>query len=982
MANIAPNTKRERITWQRGQQAEFRCMFQKKDGSPLLPLDAARFPNYSIYSPSGIQVQTGVAQSFGNPGGYRVLWQVPVDCELSNDTASWMLEVSFVDEKKKQYQLHQDFNVVEKQITSQENRDLIRLGVEAAPFRTNWRGDNVPYSIAVSCFKSDAPDDATQAPFPVAVTPTGPIIEGDSIAYTIDVPAGVLKPGMYTFLWNVQETASSATEIEFQQLRVIPLKLLQMIPQVKFIVGRFQAAFDLPNYISDADYAEGLAHGIEYINQWHPISFYSYGDMMTTNGVTSPLSSFWLMASAWWVLHSQHLVEAGLAFSMCLEEDTLIATSRGLVKIKHLESGRRVSDIHKKLSFYEFSQDELEYLKKLVDDRALNGLTYTADDIIDAFGIDERNNTLSRNLTRLGLDDFRADTNPRTWAIWRPFYDELSTKLGIPSTGNIKFSTEHVLDTPIGRQQPKYVWNLGKKETILVVTEIGYSIEGTHDHVVPVLTCDLELKELKLSEVEPSNYLMIKKHGFDEDSDWDVDLTEAISIVESRPAATKSESAAIYDKYPLPSKMSVSLARVLGYMISEGWLCRKNYTFGFCNTDDVLIADFQKHWKRVFGFKLPEKTTTNYITSTGKYCRYFGMANSRIFKFLVAIGFSEYQAPDKEVPWSILEAPKKYVRHFIQTYFEGDGCYHAHEKIEYTKRVALFSSSSNKLRQHIQQLLLRFGIISFNKYREDATVYSVIVRGADLDRYAEVIGFWYKGKEHTSTGVYYTQTTGVPWFVLDIIKEFSSGTNGRGWVKLKDGTHVRCQLGQTCRDPKHPDWTKWYDSNQKTISLERFKAYFEFNGELIKQLFPKQYLKLKRYYDICDKYVFSPVIMWEDGRRGNVYDPSLPGSDDFWSHYFYANGIVTHNSGASVSLDYDRTSPIESAIGRLREEFSQNLTPAKISYGRIKNGIGRLSVRPAQLRSFQNRLFKFESTPGLGTNSQIMTMLTTMGIAP
>lgn len=315
MANIAPNTKRERITWQRGQQAEFRCMFQKKDGSPLLPLDAARFPNYSIYSPSGIQVQTGVAQSFGNPGGYRVLWQVPVDCELSNDTASWMLEVSFVDEKKKQYQLHQDFNVVEKQITSQENRDLIRLGVEAAPFRTNWRGDNVPYSIAVSCFKSDAPDDATQAPFPVAVTPTGPIIEGDSIAYTIDVPAGVLKPGMYTFLWNVQETASSATEIEFQQLRVIPLKLLQMIPQVKFIVGRFQAAFDLPNYISDADYAEGLAHGIEYINQWHPISFYSYGDMMTTNGVTSPLSSFWLMASAWWVLHSQHLVEAGLAFN-------------------------------------------------------------------------------------------------------------------------------------------------------------------------------------------------------------------------------------------------------------------------------------------------------------------------------------------------------------------------------------------------------------------------------------------------------------------------------------------------------------------------------------------------------------------------------------------------------------------------------------------------------------------------------------------
>ena len=318
MANnsLAPNTTRERSTWERGKQAEFRVAFVRKDGSPIVSLDAAKYPSFAIYTPSGLQIQTGVAQSFGSPGSYRILWTVPVDAELSNDKLAWVLEVVMVDSKKKQYNVQTEFNVVDKQVTSQENRDLILLGIENYPFRVNWRGDAVPFSIAVSAFKSDAPDNADTAPIPIPVTPTGPIIDGDSIAYIYNVPANILKPGMYTFIWQVQETSSSPSEIEYQQLRVIPRTMLQMIPQVKFVTNRFQAAFDLPNFISDADYVEGLQHGLEFINQWHPISFYSYSDLMTQNGMTSPLSSFWIMASAWWVLHSQHLVEANLAFSM------------------------------------------------------------------------------------------------------------------------------------------------------------------------------------------------------------------------------------------------------------------------------------------------------------------------------------------------------------------------------------------------------------------------------------------------------------------------------------------------------------------------------------------------------------------------------------------------------------------------------------------------------------------------------------------
>lgn len=323
MADLNPNTSRQRQSWQRGQQAEFRFQFLKRDQTPMQTLDAAKYPSFAIYSPAGIQIQTGTAQAFGSPGTYRVLWTIPEDSTLSNDNGTWAITCSFLSDKKKSYEVSYDFDVVEKKAPTQENRDLILLGVENMPFRATWRSDSVPASIQLTAFNSSAPESVDSAPIPVAVTPTGPVYESGSVFYYYDVPVNVMKPGMYTFLWQVQENMSSPSEVEFTQVRIVPKKLLQSIPQVKFIVNRFQAAFDLPNYISDADYVEGLMQGVAKINQWHPLSSYTYNEMIDSMNTPSPLSSFWLMASAWWVLHSQHMVEANLAFNMSGATTTL-----------------------------------------------------------------------------------------------------------------------------------------------------------------------------------------------------------------------------------------------------------------------------------------------------------------------------------------------------------------------------------------------------------------------------------------------------------------------------------------------------------------------------------------------------------------------------------------------------------------------------------------------------------------------------------
>jgi len=120
-----PNAPRERMTWQRGKQAEFRIKILNKDGTPMT-LDTTKYPAFAIYAPSGALFQQGVMQQFGDPGQYRTLWTIPTNAELSNDRGSWTFEITAIRSKDlKQIQKTMDFNVIEKRTTSSDNRNVV-----------------------------------------------------------------------------------------------------------------------------------------------------------------------------------------------------------------------------------------------------------------------------------------------------------------------------------------------------------------------------------------------------------------------------------------------------------------------------------------------------------------------------------------------------------------------------------------------------------------------------------------------------------------------------------------------------------------------------------------------------------------------------------------------------------------------------------------------------------------------------------------
>lgn len=294
----------------------------------MIPLDATKYPAWGIYSPSGVLFDSGVMQQYQTPGTYRVLWNVPVTAELSNDRSSWVFQTTFLNTKRKQFQNTMDFNVTEKQSTSSGNTDVIELGIEGMPYRAIWRGDFEPAELSVQVFNAAHPSTANIAPVWIPVGKAGltSIEDGDSIMYYLDIPGEkLMRHGQYTVLWVYRETPSAPQSLQYTQYRVIKRGILQYLPSLRFAVERLPLDPNAPQKVTDADLMEALTYGMHDLNSYHPVSTYSI------DKVPSQLQSLWMMCSMRWMFQSQHLVLGAQAFNFGGATTTLDYDQTGIM---------------------------------------------------------------------------------------------------------------------------------------------------------------------------------------------------------------------------------------------------------------------------------------------------------------------------------------------------------------------------------------------------------------------------------------------------------------------------------------------------------------------------------------------------------------------------------------------------------------------------------------------------------------------------
>lgn len=239
-----------------------------------------------------------------------------------------------------------------------------------------------------------------------------------------------------------------------------------------------------------------------------------------------------------------------------------------------------------------------------------------------------------------------------------------------------------------------FVINTGIKQVIEVTSKHGYVLKCTPDHQLLVLnTEDYSTEWLDASECG-GRYLVLPTHGICGDQ---------------TKLPTLSYKQKVWNNVtPLraPREMSRDLARVLGYLVSEGSITEEGIEFS--NTDPRVVADYTRCMTTLFG-EAPkiEWSEPNLTHRRVRRCAKVRSRTRWYQEFFARMGMAPCVAQEKEVPHTLLNAPKKFVVEFLRAFVEGDG--YTGDK-DHLNRVDL-STSSEKLAKQLHLLLANLGIL-------------------------------------------------------------------------------------------------------------------------------------------------------------------------------------------------------------------------------------------------------------------------------
>jgi hypothetical protein len=129
---------------------------------------------------------------------------------------------------------------------------------------------------------------------------------------------------------------------------------------------------------------------------------------------------------------------------------------------------------------------------------------------------------------------------------------------------------------------------------------------------------------------------------------------------------------------------------------------------------------------------------------------------------------------------------------------------------------------------------------------------------------------------------------------------------------------------------------------------------------------------------ISHKFIWTPVKETIAVGERTVIDPSFVGTGATLDHAFMAGGFVTHNTGQTVTLDYDHAGHIADIAGKWEEFINKNLPPAKMAIVRATSAVGTVAGRG--YRPYQPMFTYKVSSSNINQVGGLAAQLTTMGL--
>lgn len=229
----------------------------------------------------------------------------------------------------------------------------------------------------------------------------------------------------------------------------------------------------------------------------------------------------------------------------------------------------------------------------------------------------------------------------------------------------------------------------GEKETIKIELKNGTTLQGTPNHKLLILGDNYAPKWVELFNLREGDYIIGRK-GLEcfGNSQKTISTIMGSSFVHNRIGAKTIN---------IPKRVSRNLARLIGYIISDGFL--NSNGIGLSQMKNNVIEDFINIVKSEFGIdcKLEKDNRSDNL--------YIVHANSRILRdFFTYLGMDK-KCYNKDVPKIIYEgAGRQQTAEFIKG-LTLDGYVD-------TDKICIMTSVNKRLLLHIQVLLNQFGIES------------------------------------------------------------------------------------------------------------------------------------------------------------------------------------------------------------------------------------------------------------------------------
>lgn len=199
--------------------------------------------------------------------------------------------------------------------------------------------------------------------------------------------------------------------------------------------------------------------------------------------------------------------------------------------------------------------------------------------------------------------------------------------------------------------------------------------------------------------------------------------------------------------YDVPGFIEQNVAKILGYLVSEGCVTNKNGTISFTNTDRSIIDDYCETFNNAFGVTPAIYEKSGYLNKRGWKCKKSYEAKicrKGIRQFLEDAGLYYEKALNKEIPWSILRSPRCIVVEFLRALYEGNGttCLYKNKKRNSDEFYVAYYSASKQLCGQLQTLMLKFGLVgSFSERKTGNRNYCLRFNRGYAASFARDIGF-------------------------------------------------------------------------------------------------------------------------------------------------------------------------------------------------------------------------------------------------